>query len=243
MMRRCLRRVAAVAVLGITAAGCTAAAEGNPMASAEDGTGPRAARVLALGDSYVIGESIAPDRRWPVQLVERLRGEGLTVADPELVARTGWTTDELDAAIDRADPRGPFDLVLLQIGVNDQFRGRTLGPYRDRVAALIARAIAFAGGEPRRVIVASIPDWGATPFGDGRNRERISERIDAFNAINRDAAEAAGAAWVDVTPVSREVPARPELVADDGLHPSAAQYAAWAALAQAPAREALAIDR
>lgn len=187
-------------------------------------------RILALGDSYTIGESVRPDERWPVQLVERLRGEGIPVAEPVIIARTGWRTDDLSGGIDRARPEGRFDLVGLLIGVNNQYQGRTADAYRGEFAALLQRAIGFAGGDPSRVIVLSIPDWGATPFAAGQDRARIGAEIDRFNAINREETLRAGARYVDVTPVSREAPNRPELIAVDGLHPSGKMYAEWVAL-------------
>jgi lysophospholipase L1-like esterase len=196
---------------------------------------------LALGDSYTIGESVAPEERWPVQLGALLRAEGLDVGDPTLIATTGWTTDELSAAIDRANPQGAFDLVSLLIGVNNQYRGRGQDEYREQFAALLQRAIGFAGGNPARVLVLSIPDWGVTPFAARLERDpaAVAADIDAFNAINRAETERPGAHYVDVTPFSREAAHDPSLLADDGLHPSGRMYAEWARLALPAAREAL----
>ena len=196
---------------------------------------------LALGDSYTIGESVAPEERWPVQLGALLRAEGLNVGDPTLIATTGWTTDELSAAIDRANPQGAFDLVSLLIGVNNQYRGRGQDEYREQFAALLQRAIGFAGGNPARVLVLSIPDWGVTPFATRLERDpaAVAADIDAFNAINRAETERPGAHYVDVTPFSREAAHDPSLLADDGLHPSGRMYAEWARLALPAARAAL----
>ncbi|MCO5167534.1 MAG: GDSL-type esterase/lipase family protein [Planctomycetes bacterium] len=199
-----------------------------------------ATRVLALGDSYTIGEGVRPADRWPVLLVERLRASGARVADPELIARTGWTTDELARAIERARPAGPYDLVTLCVGVNDQFRGRPLDETRPRFAALVARAAGLAGDRPGRVLVLSVPDWGVTPFAAGRDRAAIAREIDALNAMARAEVERAGARWLEVTATSRRAADEPALLADDGLHPSAAMYARWAEAALPLAREALA---
>ncbi len=188
-------------------------------------------RILALGDSYTIGEGVAPTDRWPCQLAARLRDCGIPLAEPTLIATTGWSTAELLAAIDAAPPVGPFDLVTLLIGVNDQYRGYPCdAAYRSRLEALLARAVAFAGARPQRVIVLSIPDWGVTPFAADRDRAGIAAAIDTFNATNREAARAAGAHWLDITPLSREAAANPALLAADGLHPSAAMYARWVEL-------------
>ncbi len=196
-------------------------------------------RILALGDSYTIGESVSPLERWPVQLSALLRAQGLAVDEPQIIATTGWTTDELSAGIDRAAPRGPFDLVSLLIGVNNQYRGRALAEYQTQFQELLERAIQLAGGQPRRVMVLSIPDWGVTPFADGSDREAIGRAIDQFNAVNAEAARQAGAQYVDVTPISRQAAANLALIAGDGLHPSGEMYAQWARLALPAAREGL----
>lgn len=189
-------------------------------------------RYLALGDSYTIGESVAPEDRFPNRLAR-----ALGIGEPQIIARTGWTTDELNAAIDAANPRGTFDLVTLLIGVNNQYRGRDAEQYRTEFAALLQRAIGFAGGDASNVIVVSIPDWGVTPFAEGRDRAAIATAIDRYNAINREEAARAGARYVDITAISRR--GDPSLVAGDGLHPSGAQYAEWVAAILPQAREAL----
>lgn len=198
---------------------------------------PGAATILALGDSYTIGEQVYSADRWPVQLARALRARKLDVDDPEIIARTGWTTDELAAGIAMAAPGNSYDLVSLLIGVNNQFRGRDAERYRDEFKSLLAQAIEFAAGRAGRVVVLSIPDWGVTPFAAGRDRAKITAGIDRFNAINREETLRAGARYVDVTPASREV--REGWVAADGLHPSARQYARWTELAVGAAMAAL----
>jgi lysophospholipase L1-like esterase len=187
-------------------------------------------RFLALGDSYTIGEAVASADRWPEQLAALLRTHGLDIDELEIVAATGWTTDELEAAIDGVRPTGPYDLVSLLIGVNNQYRGRVLEEYRREFRRLLDRAVDFAGGEASRVVVLSIPDWGVTPFADGRDRSQIAREIDGFNAVNRAEALVAGARYVDVTSISREARAHPVLLAGDGLHPSGEMYRRWAEL-------------
>ena len=219
------------AALLLLAAGCMDAPD-RPATPEAD-----APRFLALGDSYTIGEGVSEADRWPNQLVDRLGAEGVRLGSPEIVAVTGWTTDELAAGIEVADPKGPFALVTLLIGVNNQYRGGDLGAYRAEVGALLDRAIAFAGGEAARVVGVSIPDWGVTPFAEGRDRNEVAAEIDAFNAAFRAEAGARGAHWVDVTPLSRT---QGRLVVEDGLHPDAEAYAAWVGLIEPEARAALA---
>ncbi len=184
-------------------------------------------RYLALGDSYTIGESVAEAERWPVQLADVLRGQGINIAEPEIIAKTGWTTDELAAAIATADPTGPYDFVSLLIGVNNQYRGRSEDEYRAQFVGLLETAVTLANNNPHRVFVVSIPDWGVTPFGQGRDFRGVSEAIDTFNAINREETAARGIAYIDITQISRQVPDNPALIADDGLHPSGTMYTLW----------------
>src|SRR5580704_16030613 len=145
-------------------------------------------RYLALGDSYSIGEGVPEAGRWPVQLAVRLRREGIALDDPTIIATTGWTTDELSAAMDATTFAPPYDLVSLLIGVNNQYRGRDASDYRGQFRHLLDRAIALAGMQPARVLVLSIPDWGVTPFahGSGRDVLKIAQELDVYNAIARE---------------------------------------------------------
>lgn len=197
---------------------------------------------LALGDSYTIGEAVAETERWPMQLASSLRKRTISIDEPVIIARTGWTTDELNAAIDASDIRGPFDLVTLLIGVNNQYRGRSADEYRVEFKQLLQRAIRFAGGAASHVIVVSIPDWGVMPFAEGRDRKKIAKEIDMFNAVNWEESVLAGAQYVDITPISREVERYPELIASDRLHPSGVQYKYWGELIEPKACTALGIE-
>jgi len=187
---------------------------------------------LALGDSYTIGEGVPVAGRWPQQLARSLRDRNVALDDPLTIATTGWTTDELDAGIDAQAPRGPFDFVSLLVGVNNQYRGRSVDDYRAQFDALLQRAVGFAGGRTSRVLVLSIPDWGVTPYAEGRDRPRIAAELDAYNAAASDACTHRGIAFVDITDLSRLHGAEPAMLADDGLHPSARMYALWSQRAQ-----------
>jgi lysophospholipase L1-like esterase len=186
-------------------------------------------RYLALGDSYTIGEGVEPEDQWPRHLVRLLRSRGIDAQDPLIIARTAWATDELHDAIDAAPPSGEFDLVSLMVGVNDQYRARTVDHFQTEFDRVLRRAITFAP-DPARTIVISIPDWGAAPFAADRDRAVISRDVDAFNAGAKSLVTAAGARWVDVTPASRRMSDDAFLAVADGLHPSGAMYAAWAEL-------------
>ena len=194
--------------------------EGSPVASNE-------LRYLALGDSYTIGQSVEVSERWPVQLVQLLRDDGVIMSDPEIVARTGWTTGELAAGIAQANPVGTFDLVTLLIGVNNQFRGLDIEQYRREFSELLQQSVNFAGEEPSHLIVVSTPDWGVTPFARGLDQDRIAREIDQFNSVAFEEAERARAIFVDVTGISRLAATQPDLLAPDGLHPSGVMYSQW----------------
>lgn len=189
--------------------------------------GGAALHYLALGDSYTIGEAVVASACWPNVLVRRLRQVGVVIDDPLIVAVTGWTTDELEQHIDALQLMPPWDLVSLQIGVNNQYRGRPADDYREQFTGLLERAIGLASDRPDHVLVTSIPDWGVTRFAreQGRDSAKIADELDAYNAIARAEARRVGAGFVDITGISRQ---HPLLLADDSLHPSAEQYALWA---------------
>jgi len=184
-------------------------------------------RYLALGDSYTIGESVPAKDRWPNQLAKLLEAEGIPT-EVTIIARTGWTVDELWQGIQAESPQGTYDLVTLLIGVNDQYRGYSVDGYREDFRFMLGKAMEFAGGNPDKVAVLSIPDWGFTPFAADRNRELVSRQIDEFNAVNLDETRNASAHYVDVTEISRMAMDDAELIAGDGLHPSGKMYTIWA---------------
>lgn len=247
--------IASIAPVGAATTG--APANADAMSAASDETAATTARIayLALGDSYTIGEGVAPEDRWPAQLAAALRERDIALDDPRIVARTGWTTDELSAAIDtefgegndrvenggvgvreagREDRSGgamqTFGFVSLLIGVNNQYRGRSVDDYAEQFEALLERAMRFAGGRADRTLVLAIPDWGVTPFAaqSGRDTARIAQELDAFNAAAQAICARRGVAFVDIAPVARARGAEMAMLADDGLHPSAAMYALWA---------------
>jgi lysophospholipase L1-like esterase len=186
--------------------------------------------LLALGDSYTIGEGVLLHENFPYQVTVWLRKTGLNFQAPEIIAKTGWTTDELLAAINHHSFLPTYDFVTLLIGVNNQYRGRSPEEYKMEFESLLKQAIRFAGNKNDRVIVLSIPDWGATPFAEGRDRQKIASEIDAYNTANKAIAEMSGVHYINITPGTREVAGNPEWLAGDGLHPSAKEYARWATM-------------
>lgn len=182
---------------------------------------------LALGDSYTIGESLLTAENFPNQTAQLLNNRGYDFKSPEIVARTGWTTDELQNNINNRTFTPPYDIVTLLIGVNNQYRGRSVDTYKPEFENLLKQAIQFSGGKTEQVIVLSIPDWGVTPFAAGRDRDQIAREIDEYNTVNKAISEKYNVNYIDITPWTREAANDPSLVAADGLHPSAKEYKRW----------------
>lgn len=182
---------------------------------------------LALGDSYTIGESVIDSLRWPNQLVAALKQNGKQFDPANIIARTGWTTDELSTAMDTVALAPSYDYVSLLIGVNNQYRGRSIENFETEFIQLLDRSVTLGNQKGANVFVLSIPDWGVMPFAEGKNRKQIALEIDQFNAVIQTACRDRNIAFFDITPISREAETNPILVANDGLHPSGEMYARW----------------
>jgi lysophospholipase L1-like esterase len=216
---------------------CTGSLPTGATATLTSPAGPLPTRTeaayLALGDSYTIGEGVSRADRWPVQLAALARQQGLNVKAPDLIARTGWTTSQLQVAIAAANKPSTYGLVSLLIGVNNQFRGQAVAQYRTEFRELLRTAVGLAGGHPNRVFVLSIPDWGQSPFARQQRQfpARIGPEIDAFNATAQDECRQAGVAYINITPQTRAAAGDASQFARDGLHYSGAQMRQWAQLA------------
>lgn len=183
---------------------------------------------IALGDSYTIGEQVPTAENFPHQLATMLNAQGINVTEPVIIATTGWTTDELAAAIKERNIHDTFSFVTLLIGVNNQYRGRDLDNYRQEYTQLLDTAIRYANGHVNNVFVLSIPDWGVTPFAEGRDRAQITKDIDAYNAACKDITLAHKCHYLDITDSTRKNGTTPAYLAEDGLHPSGKEYKIWA---------------
>lgn len=197
------------------------------------------ARLLALGDSYTIGEGLPPELSWPLQLAGLLRAAAFNIDTTRIVAATGWTTFDLLRAIAQTKLGPPYDLVTLLIGVNDQFQGKAERWYREGFARLLGRSIELAGGRPQRVIVLSIPDYSVTPFGRRLDSTAIRTTLDRFNQLSAELSKNAGVRYVNITGISRGAASDPSLLAPDNLHPSGTMYAQWARLVASVAAAAM----
>ncbi len=179
---------------------------------------------LALGDSYTVGESVPKDKSFPGQLRDSLQKTLNTEIGLEIIATTGWRTDNLQNAINSGTKRSNYDLVTLLIGVNNQFQNRPFDQYEKEFPELLEKAISLANGSPENVLVVSIPDYGFTPFGQQRDMDKISREIDAYNVFAASVSTDKGVAFVNITDITRNGLDDPSLVASDGLHPSGKAY-------------------
>lgn len=184
---------------------------------------------LALGDSYTIGEQVRIHESFPYQTVQLLRKQGFSFYAPEIVAVTGFTTDELNELINDTVLQHNYDFVSLLIGVNNQYRGRSIDDFKAEFEELLNTAIQFSGNKPGNVTVMSIPDWGVTPFAAGRNRVQIAKEIDAYNAVCKIISEKYQTHFIDITASQRKDGEQDDFLAPDKLHPSGKEYAKWAA--------------
>jgi lysophospholipase L1-like esterase len=183
---------------------------------------------LALGDSYTIGEAIPVHHSFPSQVVQLLRKNKTHISAPEIIARTGWTTDELLSAVAEYKFLEHYDFVTLLIGVNNQYRGRRIEEYKLELETLLKFALERANKKEDHVIVLSIPDYSVTPFAQKLEPERISREIDLYNSIKRALAAQYKIRYVDITEASKAAYNDETLLAADGLHPSEKVYRIWA---------------
>ncbi len=184
-------------------------------------------RYVAIGDSYSIGEGALPNESWPALLTLHLNDKGLHVDLVANPSRTGWTTQQ---AIDRELPtfvESKPDFATLQIGVNDWVQGVDVETFRRHFIYLVDQMLAVLR-DKNRLLVVTIPDFGITPTGPRYARGRnIPEGIASFNKIITEEATKRGLRVVDVFAISKQMGDDPSLVAADGLHPSAKEYAEW----------------
>lgn len=183
--------------------------------------------ILALGDSYTIGEGIALRHNFAYQTVQLLRNEW-NFGAPEIIAETGWTTDELTTALSHYKLADKYDFVTLLIGVNNQYRNRAVAEYKIGFENLLKKAIHCTGEKPAHVLVLSIPDYSAAPYAQMMNREKIEKEIALYNSVNKALSIQYNVVYIDITTGTKEVVTDTSLLADDQLHYSEKEYGRWA---------------
>jgi lysophospholipase L1-like esterase len=187
---------------------------------------PAAVRYVALGDSYTIGTAVEAVDRWPDRLVAALGGDPPALSLVANLGVDGYTSADLirDELPELARLEPGFASVL--IGVNDVVQGVPAGTYSANVATILDALLARLPTD--RIVTVAIPDYTVTPAGANYGDPRQQHGgILANNAIMARAAAVRGIPFVDIFDLSLRAATDRRLVADDGLHPSGAQYAAW----------------
>ena len=187
---------------------------------------PRHIKLISLGDSYTIGQSVCEDCRFPAQLRDSLQtyfSENDSIS-LEIIAQTGWTTSNLKSAITAAEPSSDFDLVTLLIGVNNQYQNKPFSLYQTEFIELTNTAITLANGDASKLIVVSIPDYAYTPFGQNYNPSYISEQLLQYNDYAETYCNENNLSYVYITDITQQGLTNTELVATDNLHPSELAY-------------------
>lgn len=179
---------------------------------------------LALGDSYSVGEGLEGEQNWPERLFDSIKKNEDTI---KIIAETGFSTNELIQAIDNVVLEKRYNLISIQIGVNDQFRGNSTELFKQDFQKLVQRIKENEFTKWASVFVLSIPDWGATPFGSSWDRIRVTNEIDAFNRIIKGVCNTNNILYIDITQLSRSDPNNWIFVTGDGLHPSSLMYGLW----------------
>ena len=179
---------------------------------------------LALGDSYTIGQNVCETCRFPIQLQDSIKKYIATndVITTKIIATTGWTTSNLKNAIASQNPANNYDLVTLLIGVNNQYQNQPFSMYQQEFPELVNIAITKAKGIKANIIVVSIPDYAYTPFGNGN--ATISTQVDTYNAFAENYCIQNNITFINITDITRQGLSQPNLVANDGLHPSEIAY-------------------
>ena len=182
---------------------------------------------LALGDSYTIGQNVSEDQRWPNQIVNIALNKDVLFDQPNIIAKTGWRTEQLLDTLKKINFIKKFDYVSLMIGVNNQYSLKSIDTFRLDLIKLLDMSIGYTKKRDNVALI-SIPDWGVTPFGERYDRNRIKEEIDQFNSVIIDVANTNDILYVDVTEISRRAFIEKDLIANDSLHPSGKMYKEWA---------------
>ena len=188
----------------------------------------RPLKCLHLGDSYTIGEGVPLEDGWPFQLHDQLEREGARISRAHLLAKTGWTTNDLLEALDSARLLPEWDFTTLCIGVNNQYQGLEITRFEKELRDLLQRAMELRSGPDAAIVLLSIPDWGVSPFADERDSGSIAGEIDHYNQVAASVAGSLHIAFLDWTPLTRQLGREPGAFTSDQLHPSPTQYAGWA---------------
>ncbi|MFY9311488.1 MAG: SGNH/GDSL hydrolase family protein [Bacteroidia bacterium] len=184
-------------------------------------------RYVALGDSYTIGTGAKKEEAWPVLLTNHLKENKIDIDLIANPAQNGWTTEDLIEYELPVLDKSKATFVTLLIGVNDWVQGVDAKTFQKRFK-IIVEHIQKQLPDNSKLLIISIPDFGVTPagkkYGNGRD---ISKGIAEFNSIILAEARRLNLKTADLFDISKKMGTNTELVAPDGLHPSAKGYALW----------------
>jgi len=189
--------------------------------------GKNTSKFLALGDSYTIGQSVEVNQRWPVQFLKELKATTNVIDTLQIIAQTGWRVDQLKEAMNSSDLEPPYGIVSLLIGVNNQYQGQNANDFRPEFIEILEKSLKLVENRTERLFVISIPDWGASPYGFGFDRAKVSKEINEFNSVVKEESEKRGLRYFNITTISRRALTDRTLIASDGLHPSGKMYKLW----------------
>ena len=181
---------------------------------------------LALGDSYTIGTSELPKNSWPNQLKDMLDKKGFSTKTT-ILAKAGWTSEQLLVAVKKSKIKPDFDLVSLFIGVNNQYRSQDIKSFKSDFSILLEKSIELAKNNASKVFVISIPDWSVTPFAKFKDKSKITKELKEYNDFIKQEAKEQGVLYIDITQLSRNAEVNSSLIASDSLHPSKKMYKSW----------------
>jgi acyl-CoA thioesterase I len=104
--------------------------------------------IVAFGDSLTAGHGVGPDQSYPALLGSKLRTEGYSYR----VVNAGVSGDTTAGGLRRVDwaLKNRPDIVLLELGANDAFRGQDLDRVRANLDAMVAR---FEAGGARVLLL------------------------------------------------------------------------------------------
>lgn len=193
----------------------------------KDYIGKNTSKFLALGDSYTIGQSVEVNERWPVQFLKELKATTNVIDTLQIIAQTGWRVDQLKEAMNSSDLEPPYGIVSLLIGVNNQYQGQNANDFRPEFIEILEKSLKLVENRTERLFVISIPDWGASPYGFGFDRAKVSKEINEFNSVVKEESEKRGLRYFNITTISRRALIDRTLIASDGLHPSGKMYKLW----------------
>ena len=189
--------------------------------------GKNTSKFLALGDSYTVGASVTFSERWPVQFLDELKLYTTVLDTLQIIATSGWRVDQLKFGMDNSNLEPPYGLVSLLIGVNNQYQGQNANDFRPEFIEMLEKSLKLVNNRKERFFVISIPDWGASPYGFGFDRAKVSKEINEFNSVVKEESEKRGLRYFDITTISRRALIDRTLIASDGLHPSGKMYKLW----------------